>query len=253
MPLEFKKNFTENWIVLLGIVLLFVAFHNYKSSENLDKIDLKEITTKQTGKKNLIYKPNTATEKEVANTAQTSTDSGDEFTNSSTRFKLAIVNKIEYSRRPAQANSKIFLAEQNLLNSTRWKIWLHTQVVKKDDAPIGQSLAHVSNFSIIESQDNLSLTEFDANKPIAVFDERLKKPGIITGTLKIQTSDKARLQTDLINYQAQVTDEFYDIETYFVKSTQNIFNLEWLYQNLKNQTYIKSVELEILSKSYDKN
>jgi hypothetical protein len=251
--MEFKQNFSENWIVLLGLVLLFVAIHKYKSSENLAQIDFKEITPVQTAQKIFIVKPSTASENEVAITAPTSTNYVVEFFNSSTRFKQAIANKIEYSRRPAQANSKIYLAEHNLLNSTRWKIWLHTQVVKKDDAPIGQTLAHVSNFSIIESQDNSALTEFDANKPIAVFDERLKKPGLITGTLKIETSDKARLQRDLVNHQAQITDEFDNIETYFVKSTQNIFNLEWLYQNLKNQTYIKSVELEILSKSYDKN
>jgi hypothetical protein len=247
-----NKNFSENWVVLIGIFLLFVAFYKYKTNNDFEKKYLKENNTVQT-QTNLISQRITASEKKMSSTVQSNTDNKLEFTNSKSRFNKAMIYKEKFDRTPAQLNSKVFLVEHRLLQSTPWKIWVNTQVVKKENAPIGHSLANIHNFSIIESEDNMNLTEFDTNKAIAVFDERLKKPGLITGTLKVQTSNKSRLQTDLKNYQAQITDEFENIETYFIKSSQPIFNLELLYQTLKNQDYINSVEIEILSKNYVKN
>jgi hypothetical protein len=249
--MEFNKNFSENWVVFLGIFLLFVAFYKYKNNNDFEKNYLKKNNTAQM-QKNLISQRITASEKKVSNSLQFNTDNKFEFTDSNSRFKQALAYNNEFKRTPAQLNSKVFLIEHSLLQSTRWKIWLNTQVVKKENAQIGQSLANISNFSIIESQESVNLTEFDSNKVVAVFDERLKKPGLITGTLIVQTSDKSRLQTDLKNYQAQISDEFENIETYFIKSSQPIYNLELLYQTLKNKNYINSVELEILSKNYDK-
>ena len=83
--------------------------------------------------------------------------------------------------------------------------------------------------------------------------ERLKKVGIITGTIKVQTMEKQQLEKDLNQFRAQITDSFDAIHVYFITSTDQIFNLEQLYENLKAQPYIKNIEIEVLNRTYEKN
>ncbi len=147
------------------------------------------------------------------------------------------------------------LIQNVLLKSTSWKIWPQTQVIRTDEKTSADKiLARVSNLLIIDAPNEIkSLTEFNSAKPIAVYDERLKKAGVITGTIKIQTDQKSLLENELYQYRAHITESFEAIHIYFVTSTDLIFNLEHLFQALKSNPYVKEIELEILSKNYEKN
>ncbi len=146
------------------------------------------------------------------------------------------------------------LVANPILTSTRWKIWPHKKAIAPDlknenDLP----LVTVGNFIIVEStEENSSMTDFNLNSPVVVFDGRMKKTGIITGTLTVRTLRKDLLMADLASLNAAISDEFENINTYFVISSEQRFNLELLYLNIKSKSYVEHVELEILSKTYEK-
>lgn len=172
--------------------------------------------------------------------------------NTAERFKKAAYHQAK-KRKPAQNFLNAAVTPHVLLQNTKWKLWSNAMVVKSIELPEeGEALAQVSNLSIVESMEEVKLTEFDNSKLAAVFDQRLKKAGVLTGVIKVQTADKDKLKEDLKNMQAEISDEFESIQTYFIRSQLKVFNLEELYENLKSQNYIISVELEIISGSYNK-
>ena len=158
------------------------------------------------------------------------------------------------SAAPEQKN----LQANNLLSTTPWKIWTNTKVVTYESNLIAQQiLGRVSNLAILEdnskNNDVVLLTNFDKQNPIAVYDSRLKKPGVLTGTIKVVTDQKELLEAQLKQHQAIIDLGFDEIHTYFVTSQTPQFNLENLYNTLINQPYITKIELEVLSKTYEKN
>lgn len=177
--------------------------------------------------------------------------------NIESKVKKALKHIKNYNRNPSGQgiSTPKQLVENHLLKPTRWKIWQQTQVVNiQDKSATDKILAQVGNLLIIESQkENESLTEFSSSSPVAVYDERLKKAGLITGTLKIETSEKEQLENDLNQLRAHITDSFDPIHTYFITSLDQVFDLELLYETLKSYPYIKNIELEILNKNYEKN
>ncbi len=141
-----------------------------------------------------------------------------------------------------------------LLNPRPWKIWLKTQAIRSEDKQHSDVvLAQVSRMLIIEaSAENASLTEFNSNSPIVVYDARLKKTGLINGMIRVQTLSKPQLEADLIELNARITDSFEAINTYFVTGNDAIFNLEALYAVLKAKPYVNLADLDITSRTYEK-
>lgn len=141
-----------------------------------------------------------------------------------------------------------------LLNPTPWKIWLNTQAIRGEDQQNSDVvLAQVSRMLIIESgAENANLTEFNSASPIVVYDARLKKTGFINGMIRVQTMSKPQLEADLIELNAHITDSFEAINTYFVTGLDPIFDLESLYSVLKAKPYVKSADLDITSRTYEK-
>lgn len=173
------------------------------------------------------------------------------------KVKNALKHIKNHNRTPSgqTASDPKILHENHLLKSTRWKIWQQTQVINvQNKSGADKILAQVGNLLIIESQnENTSLNEFNSFSPIAVYDKRLKKAGVITGTIKIETLEKEQLENDLNQLRAHITDSFDPIHTYFITSLDQVFDLELLYETLKSYPYIKNIELEVLNKNYEKN
>lgn len=141
-----------------------------------------------------------------------------------------------------------------LLITTPWKIWLGVKTITAENKlDTDVVLAKLNQLFIIEStNESPNLTEFNSATPIVVYDGRLKKTGLINGLLRIQTTDRAQLEADLIEMHARIADAFEPINAYFVTGLDPIFDLEALYQTLKTKSYIKSTDLDITSRSYEK-
>ncbi|MEQ1724154.1 MAG: hypothetical protein ABL930_13345, partial [Pseudobdellovibrio sp.] len=110
--MEFKQNFSENWIVLFGILLLFVTFYKYNSE--FEKIYVKEKNSVKSTIADSSLNRSIASKKNE-NTLSEEVSAAANFQNSSERFKKALSHKIETTRTPAQNNTKIILADHTLL------------------------------------------------------------------------------------------------------------------------------------------
>ncbi len=171
--------------------------------------------------------------------------------------KVAAAEPATFIRRMPSAQTQPAperLLPHALLNPTPWKIWLNTQAIRSEDKQNSDVvLAQVSRMLIIESgTENASLTEFNSSSPIVVYDARLKKTGLINGMIRIQTLSKPQLEADLIELNARITDSFEAINTYFVTGNDPVFNLEALHAVLKAKPYVKSADLDITSRTYEK-
>ncbi|MBC7740696.1 MAG: hypothetical protein H7061_00765 [Bdellovibrionaceae bacterium] len=183
----------------------------------------------------------------------TNVDSDGQF-----KFKSALKNAHKNQRSPSAQfrPSAASLNESPYLDSARWKIWKNVKAISAealtgDEVIVGE----VNHLFLIQHPPAqvTNLAQFDRDEPVVVYDGRLRKAGLISGVIKIETSNRAMLESDLGKLQAKVFDAFDNIETYFVSSQNNRFNLEELFKFLKSRPYVKSAELEIIGTTYEKN
>ncbi len=160
------------------------------------------------------------------------------------------------SRKPT---AQLHLLPQNLISTEvilppHWKIWLTARSIQADQTVQGDLIvAKVGGYNIIETGTAGSvLTSFDKSSPTVVYDSRLQKPGIVTGLIKLKTLQKNLLQSDLIALHASIINSFDDIQTYYVTSDQNHFDLESLFFFLKSKPYLEEIELDILDRDYER-
>ncbi len=157
-----------------------------------------------------------------------------------------------HKRKPSQViETPKRLTSSSILGGTQWKIWPAVKVVKSNEKSESNQ---ISNLSIVPSEEfQPDINRFDIKEPIVIYNERLKRPGIITGTIKLETEDRVELEKELSNLRAHISQAFEPIQTYFIESSDQTFDLENLYLKLKQLPKVHNVELEILSKNYEKN
>ncbi|MBC7420954.1 MAG: hypothetical protein H7328_09510 [Bdellovibrio sp.] len=169
------------------------------------------------------------------------------------KIALALENIRKQNRTPSQTFVQPkSLQASSLLNGTRWKIWPQAKVVNEKNS--AAEIAQVNNLTIVQGNDRaVDLSQFDSKSPVVLYNERLQKPGILTGIIKVETQNRILLESSLTNLHARISDAFDPIQTYFVTSTDLVFDLEALFENLKALPEVHNVELEILNKTYEKN
>lgn len=249
--------------VTIAVAVLISLIYSDTDSNNLPKHEIQsthrqQYQTPYSNNQHIDHNPNpqlTPTSqviKKLASQNIPSTEAEDKL-KKALKF-ISKKNRFIASAKPEQKK----LQNNNLLNTTPWKLWANTKVINYDSNLTAQQiLGRVSNLAIIEDNSNndalTTLTNFNKQKPVAVYDTRLKKPGVLTGTIKVITDQKELLENQLKQYQASIDLGFDEIHTYFITSNAQQFNLENLYNTLINQPYITKVELEVLSKTYEKN
>lgn len=147
-----------------------------------------------------------------------------------------------------------FLQEHEAFNGTRWKILSKVKAVRNDkitenDIVVGQ----MNHFQLVElPAPDSQLSQFDRNSPTVVYETRLKKPGLVTGLIKVETEHKELLESSVRQMNARISDSFDQIQTYFVTSELSIFDLEKLYTQIKSLEFVKAAELDISDREYEK-
>lgn len=160
------------------------------------------------------------------------------------------------SREPAgqlQVDSQLLQSHQAFAG-TRWKLLSNVRAVSTGNESIkGISVGTLNHYQLIESADESGgLQKFDRSSPTVVYETRLKKAGLVTGLIKVETANPDLLKKALLGMNAQVTSSFADIQIYFITSVQNVFDLEKLFFDLKSLDFVKNVELDIVDRNYEK-
>lgn len=147
-----------------------------------------------------------------------------------------------------------FLQNHEAFDGTRWKILSKIKAVLRDqisesDVVVGE----MGRFQLVElaASDSL-LNQYDKNSPAVVYETRLKKTGLVTGLIKVETERKDLLENAVRSMNAQISNSFDSIHTYFVTSEQTVFDLEKLFFSIKALGFVKTAELDILDREYEK-
>lgn len=145
------------------------------------------------------------------------------------------------------------LVSSEVMPSPRWKLWSSVRAVQIENTLLADEIIlRMNNLNIIHADISSNLSEFNKDAQAVVYDSRLKKIGLITGFIKIETNRKDLLEKSLKPLDAEIINSFDKIETYFITSRKAIFDLENLYQLLKVQSFIKSIEIDISDRDYEK-
>lgn len=147
------------------------------------------------------------------------------------------------------------LTSSPLIDNSVWKVWLNTKA-KLSRSPVTTDESLVMNalgFRII--QDFSGEQDFEAfNKDSlrVLYNTRMQRPGILTGTIVAQAADKNEFESCVISHQSYISHSFEEINTYFVESNSPHFNLSELFAGIKRCPGVTLVKLEILEKSYER-
>ncbi len=244
-----KKNLFISFFLLsaAAILLSSILFLKIKKTPEIKKSSSRNILpdAKTANLSSLVEAENMKPDLNLKNIAETH-----EAKDKATR---ALQNIKSRGRLPSQTLTKpSVLQAHSILTGTRWKIWPNANVVAKlsSDAPV----ARVSHIDIAEGEPSQStIVNFDNTNQIVLYNERLQKPGILTGLIIVETVDLPALRRDLSSVNAEIVNSFDQINTYFVTGLAQSFNLELLFTQIKKWPHVRNAELEILSKNYEKN
>lgn len=147
------------------------------------------------------------------------------------------------------------LIKHPFFESSQWQIW--PQVTAKNSrlplASDEQLVGKLNNYQLIKTDFPVSTIEnFNPALPVILYDERMKRPGILTGTLIAVADNRYDLEKCAHAHLASVNNAFENINTYFLSSDLPSFNLSVLKNEIENCPSVRSVQLEIIDRAYEK-
>lgn len=140
------------------------------------------------------------------------------------------------------------------LENTRWKIWSGVSAVAKSQGSRPDAIGEVSGFYLVQD-DRFRSDErnFSSGSPLVVFDQRRDAVGVVTGSFEVTLNEGVDIRALVSNQDLRIINAFPESHIYFVTSATQPFNLQNLYQALKNDSGVKQVDIEVLSRHYEKH
>ncbi|WP_373998784.1 hypothetical protein [Bdellovibrio bacteriovorus] len=144
-------------------------------------------------------------------------------------------------------------SESPLFTDSDWKIWNGVRAVPKNAGqPSAVVVGEMTGFYLVK-EEAADPSAFSASQPIVVYDARLGIAGVVTGTFSVVLKEGVSPHVLTQNLGLKVLNSFPDIRTYYVTSPQEPFDLKAVQDILKNDPSLESSEMEILSRTYEKN
>lgn len=146
------------------------------------------------------------------------------------------------------------LRSSALLQSTPWKVWAGVSALPSSSSNAEGALTSIAGFNLYQDDSfQSSENSFSTQAPMVVYDQRLGSAGVVTGTIEIQLRQDVSVQGVAQHYGLKVLNSLEGSRIHFVTSQVEPFDLQGLQQALKAEPSIERVELEVLSRQYDKN
>jgi len=166
--------------------------------------------------------------------------------------KLPPAVRRSLGRRPASTELRTL---PMALEDKHWKVWDGVKASPEHSfqrLPDTEIVGRVSGYVLVKANLQNSVERFSTESPLAVFNERLAVPGVVTGTLSLKLKHKDELPDVLQDYGLKTRDSFPEISVYYVTAQKNPFNLAQLFQALQQDPRIERVEPEIVNRKYEK-
>lgn len=145
------------------------------------------------------------------------------------------------------------LAQATVLSGTSWKLWEGVTAYAKGAAQDRLVLTEISGFDVVE-EDSFRADErnFSSDRPLVVFNERKKIAGIVTGVVQVILREGYTIESLAMASSLRVTGSHPEMRMYFVTAFENPFDLSDLKERLSRDPAVQSVDLEVLSRKYEK-
>ncbi|CAN5504663.1 hypothetical protein BH10BDE1_BH10BDE1_12810 [soil metagenome] len=136
-----------------------------------------------------------------------------------------------------------------------WKIWRGIGITQKGSEPRDVRLTgEVAGYSLFESSSfSGRLGQFDLSSPMAVYNDRTHKAGVVTGSIRVVLKDGVGWDEVSKDHDLTLIAPFPQIKTYMVTSPRSPFDLTALLTELQNDSRIDTTKAEVLSRDYNKN
>ena len=141
------------------------------------------------------------------------------------------------------------------LEDKNWKVWDGVKASPEHSfqrTPEMEIVGRLSGYVLVKTDLQNTVEHFSTESPLAVFNERLAVPGVVTGILSLKLKYKDELSDVLRDYGLKTRDSFPEISVYYVTAQKNPFNLAQLFQALQQDPRIERVEPEIVNRKYEK-
>lgn len=137
----------------------------------------------------------------------------------------------------------------------KWKIWNRITAVENQTAATDSHLSvigTINGYALVKTGNDMSLENFETERPVVLFDERLQTAGVLTGTLSFHLKNNGELNHVMNDYALKMIQSFGHMNLYYVTSSSIYFDLKKLFSALNQDKRLENVTLEILSKNYEK-
>ncbi|MNK11946.1 hypothetical protein D3C87_299970 [compost metagenome] len=145
------------------------------------------------------------------------------------------------------------LSESLLLAETSWKRWGRVSAVPRSEAAGSHVIGEVSGFALIASPQTGDETQFTEGQNLVYFNSRTQVAGIVTGVFRVTLKEGVRFEDLTEAYNLKITGAYPHLQTYFVTGQNSPFDLTVLQKRLSADSGVADLELEILSRKYEKN
>ena len=160
----------------------------------------------------------------------------------------------ESESRPILKVSNNELRASALLQSTPWRVWSGVTAIPRTAGERDGALTSISGFNLYQDDSfQSSENSFSSQAPLVVYDSRLNTAGVVTGVVEVQLRENILVQDLAQHYGLKVLNSLEGSRIHYVTSQVEPFDLQGLQQALKAEPGIERVELEVLSRQYDKN
>lgn len=157
---------------------------------------------------------------------------------------------------PEQKTQKLKVTDVNTFQKRAFNLQPGWDILSQSTAEVDLSSStqnKIGHFKVENDKAVSNETYFVKSNPIVLLNQRTKNIGVLTGTLEIKLKSNETNINQIVNdYNLALLHSFPHLDTYFVSSKNETFNLEAIFQSLSNDERILSVNLEIIDRSYDK-
>lgn len=147
------------------------------------------------------------------------------------------------------------LLKTHLVMDTKWKVWSGVKAIPSNSLRGDKSevLAVMGGYSVVADElMNGDDRSFSTAKYLVLYDERMSRPGIVTGELKISLQEGIDPEVFANEYGLNISSAMKNIRLFFMRSKDDTYDLGGLVSTLKKDPRVSKVELSIVSRNYEK-
>lgn len=148
-----------------------------------------------------------------------------------------------------------YLVAHPLFLQSSWKVWpqVTAKPIRSNYHLDGEVVGQLNGYNLIQTSTESTLVhQFNLKNPLVLFDERLQRPGILTGLLIASAGNRHELESCAHSHSASIKNSFENINTYILISDVSPFDLSTLKNQIAACPSVKSVRLEIIDRPYEK-